>query len=266
MWAASALSCSAGSLTGAGDAGGQTGAGGAGGNHICSAGPTTCTPGVPLPIPSGSFPAGNCSMEGASCEGFACHDWSGGYNWKAVCCGGEWRLPQNLEWTCPPRLRAGDPFICWGDVGTSCAAGRSYCSVTNVGPSGPANEWLHSCQPLCAAGDCSCFCDRPEGCSFNPPGLDCPGAMCTCGAALDNAGQPLPGAVTVQCEVPPDGTCGADPAADVNCAPTGLPVAQYCAGPRGQPPLPGCMPLADSTDSGVTDTCAFENHYWCCPN
>ena len=95
----------------------------------------------------------------------------------------------------------------------SCVAGQSYCSVDTFEPTGNGyGRTTTSCQPLCAANDCSCFCDNPDGCTFKPPGSPCALDTCNCRVGTISGGVPLPGTVEVGCTYHP--ACNVDAGVD----------------------------------------------------
>ncbi len=240
-----------------GDAGGRGGAGGASGGNagsassgagggMCSSGQATCTLGVSIPL--NSNPHDSCAVEGATCEQFVCHDWRSGYIQDSVCCRGQWFSGK----TCPPSLNVGDSFEC-GD--TRCVVGQSYCYEST-------QDLVKTCKPLCAAGDCTCFCGQTGYCDFDPPGESCVADQCHCRVATSNAGVPLLGGIQVWCQLSPHNsvTCGRDPSTDRLCTSPQRPFAWYCTGPRTA--ADGCTELPDSV---VTPTCGGDEiHYVCC--
>jgi hypothetical protein len=264
--------CSKGSLmpdgvvTGAGGAGaaGTGGQGGGAGITTVSgtAGTPSCTAAdvhvkcdanVQLP---GGWPIGQpCSVTGAHCEGFTCNDSFSGSDWKASCCAGYWYATSDK---CPDRARPGDPFVCGRSTDNlGCVAGQSYCSYANEDRT---TDSSYACKPLCAAGDCTCFCDKADGCTFAPPGSTCPADTCECGEAATAPGIPIPGTVSVWCRYLASGTsvCFPAPLLDSQCG--GLSRAFLCEGPardRGA----GCVQLPDSL---TAVSCGSEVHYYCC--
>jgi hypothetical protein len=250
-----AAEAGAGGTSGEAGAGGIGGFAGTGGPAQCTAADerTTCTPDAGPP-PSPPFAESPCTVEGARCEGFACHDDFGGSAWVSTCCAGGWR--PNYGGSCPPPVGPGDPFPC-GSAGLTCATGQTYCSVANPDRS---RDPVTSCQPICAAGDCTCFCGQAEGCNFRPAGSTCPADFCLCSTARTAAGIPLPGTVKVQCNYVFESTAGCnwDPSLDGQC-PAGQ-KARFCIAPPFV--LDGCTQLPDSV---VTASCGpAEIHYYCC--
>ena len=246
-------SCSGGSLTADGGTGG-------GGFMTCDHPPriTSCSPDAgTLPVVSTTpFPEvptaiSPCSVEGASCEGTYCYDW-GDRPFKTTCCAGRWR--SDFAGPCPGPFPPGDPFVCTADL--SCTIGQTYCSSSNPDRT---ETRAQSCQPVCAAGDCSCFCDEAEGCDFRPPGSACPVDECHCRRVTAGPNIPVPGAVAVQCDYAPldISVCYPDPNADARCG--GLRYAVLCAGSDDLPA--DCTPLPES---GETAACGFPVRYYCC--
>lgn len=185
------------------DAGGSTG--GAGGSGGSFPGCTSFGGGSPAPI-------GACDFEGEIRSGFVCYDSRAGMNWTVICCAGQWQQfnssPDASAGTCPT-LQPGDRFAC-GSTGLTCVAGQSYCYERND-PNTGAN--LASCEVLCTAGDCTCFCADPLICSFAPPNAVCLSDDCTCAPPRDSNSLPQLGAVHVAC------TLGRLPT--LTCSPTG---------------------------------------------
>src|SRR5262249_52664390 len=139
----------------------------------------------------------------------------------------------------------------------SCAALQSYCLMSNPDRTSASS---YSCQPICPAGDCTCFCDKPDGCTFKPAGSDCPADTCTCSTSTVGPGIPLPGAIQVQCNylVRGSGACYSDPNAAGRCG--GLSSAILCEGPA-QNLGANCSLLPDSASTASCDT---EIHDYCC--
>lgn len=254
----------AGGRSGAGGAGGLASRGGAGGDdggvvtgiggigQCTGGGFAICTP-AGVTGPTGAFAGSFCTTEGASCALFDCHGIATG---NATCCQGQWRALAGTA--CPGPLKPGDPFVCY-DSSTSCIAGQSYCYSVNEDPS---PRGAPTCQPLCPAGDCSCFCDNPEGCEFAPADGDCEADFCSCYTTVDNSGVVLPGGVAVGCtyaDTTP-GTCYVAVAAERACS--GITYTVYCTGARSSPPS-GCTPLPDDVAAPACRT--TESHYYCCP-
>jgi len=152
-------------------------------------------------------------------------------------------------------LKPGDPFVC-ANGSTTCVAGQSYCSYANKG--GQSGETT-SCQPLCSAGDCTCFCESPDGCDFVPADLDCQTDTCTCMTAVDGAGLLLPGGIAVVCRYTTPGACYPAIGADQAC--TGASYAAFCTGPNFNP-RSGCTPMPDGV---LAPACVMtEARYYCC--
>jgi hypothetical protein len=248
--------CSGGSLmpgTGMGGGGGSgtgvtIGTGGSAGFKSCydSIVPATCTQGL-VPPGSGGSPQ-TCAVEGGHCEGYSCNDSFGGYSWAKVCCSGVW-------WNgsaCPAPVHPGAPFAC-GNV--NCVGGESYCSYANEDRGDHAS---YSCKPLCAARDCSCFCDEPEGCSFAPPGSACPADVCECGLATSAMGISIPGSVGVQCHFLPAGTIGCARAASLDGQCGSESDAWICS------PISAGSYCTQLPDSLAIASCGSELHAYCC--
>src|SRR5262245_58367644 len=234
--------------TGTGAVGGSGTGGTAGTSCYANTVPTTCTDGVAPPRFDG-LPE-TCAVEGARCQGYRCHDDRSGYSWTNVCCSGLWRDAS----ACPAPVHPGDPFACGG---VTCVGGESYCSHANESRT---DDLSYSCRPLCAAGDCSCFCDNPEGCSFAPPGSTCPADTCQCGLATTAEVVPIPGSVGVTCSLLPASALGCfpDPSHDGQCDSASK--AWLCSGPEG--PSGFCAQLPDSV---ITAPCGTTLHEYCCP-
>jgi len=221
-------------IGGTGISGGGASGGLAGYPPACQASPVTCNG----TIYTGSL-SGPCSEEGATCSGFACFDLRGGYDFSAICCHGAWRVNQGGVVECPPDSQT---FQC--QQRAECTVGESYCR-TSPGPS-PQDPLEVSCEPLCKAGDCSCFCDPDDlgSCSFSPD-TSCPFDSCEC--SIFKAGHTPPGSVVVNCnvDVEQSGTCGQATQFDAACADAGLGAyAWLCFGDRFDgTPLPGAPPV-----------------------
>jgi len=233
-----------------------SGSTGTGGMYICAHGPTitSCSPSAGVPVTSEPPSHGSpCIVEGARCEGTRCYDARGEGPFVITCCGGQWLW--DYDRACPTAPQPGDPFVCGPDL--DCAAYQTYCSVSNADD---RTNWRTSCQPLCAAADCTCFCDNPEACEFQAPGSDCPGDRCTCStlAALP-AGA---GVIQVQCDyvVHDNGACTPNESLDGQCA--GL-KAIVCEGPAFDRTGGGCIQLPDLATNA---SCGTEVHEYCCPN
>jgi hypothetical protein len=253
---------------GAGAGGGEvpigTGQAGAGGQDGTDDGTGTGTGGVTGCIehtlcsaeagapPSGPFDGAPCGVEGARCSGFACLDASGGSAWVSTCCAGRW-WPNTDR--CPVRPVPGTMFTCL--TGSSCVVGQSYCLIAN--PDRTAVS-VTTCEPLCPAGDCSCFCDQPGGCDFTPPGSTCPGDICTCSLARGVEAGPLLGAINVECKyrVRGEPSCYFDGRLAGECPPGQR--ALSCTGPPAQGDA--CTPLPDT----IVGACGTEVRYYCCPS
>jgi hypothetical protein len=225
---------------------------GSGGVDACANGPviTSCSPDAVTP-PTPADESSPCTVEGARCSGIRCFDW-GNTQFVTTCCAGQWRV--GFGGHCPG---PGDPFPCTGNL--SCAIGQSYCLSANADRS---DSIVSSCQPSCAAGDCSCFCDGAEGCTFKPPGSTCPADICRCRTEVAGTNFAVPGAIAMSCEylIPGSGRCYADPSVDARCG--GLRYAMLCTG--GTDGLPdGCTPLANA---GSTASCGGPLDYYCCDN
>ena len=111
---------------------------------------------------------GVCSTEGATCSGQRWDDDAGCIQWSLICCNGQWNTHNPaFDPVCPGPLMPGDPFPCVNDRSVTCVAGESYCRHETEQPS---NEQMTSCEPLCEAADCSCFCtpDDTGLCRFIP--------------------------------------------------------------------------------------------------
>ena len=262
--------CSKGSLTpdagsGVGGGSGTTGVGGRGGGaggvtgtgglDSCAHAPeiTGCTPPGVTP-PSGPDDRSSCSAEGAVCNGTFCYDFHGEATFVSACCAGKWW--PGWAGPCPAVLQPGDPFPCGN--GPTCAAYQSYCSISNA-DRGPGHDL--SCQPLCVAGDCSCFCDKPEGCDFDPPGSTCPADRCTCVINSAQPGIQMPGVIVVQCKYAIPGTayCVQNPSLDSQC-PAGN-IGFICEASVAD--VGGCTRLPDSV---VNASCGSDVHEYCCPH
>jgi hypothetical protein len=233
---------------GGNDDGGATGLGGIG--QCTGGGAAVCTP-AGVAGPTGGVVGGFCTMEGATCALFDCH---GVLTGNVTCCQGQWRALAGTA--CPGPLKPGDPFVCIGGS-ASCIAGQSYCYSFNKAPT---PRGAPSCRPLCPAGDCSCFCDNPDGCDFAPADGDCEADRCNCSAAVDSSGVVLPGGVAVGCTYADTTSGNCYVAAERPCS--GITYAVYCTGPRATPPS-GCTPLSD--DVAAPACRATESHYYCCP-
>jgi hypothetical protein len=231
---------------------GEAGSGGAPGCTPASE-HTICTPDAGAP-PAAPFEGSPCTIEGARCEGFACRDPSSGSAWVSTCCAGRWR--PSYVGTCPVPPATGEPFACGTSVG--CPVGQSYCSLSNEDRT---RESFASCEPLCAAGDCTCFCDGAEGCTFRPPGSSCAGDTCRCSTITGASGLPVVGAIQVECRyvVPTAPSCYVDGRLSGECPPGQR--AMSCTGPPALGTL--CTPLPDAV---VTGSCGTEVRYYCCPN
>jgi hypothetical protein len=124
-----------------------------------------------------------------------------GADWAALCCDGEWkRITAPADGgtpSCPEPVKPGDEFTCVG-AEQSCVAAESACLEHTQAPAF-ASIW--SCEPLCDAGDCSCFCDPDDSgaCGFDPPDKVCPADFCYCDMAYDELGLPAAGTVAVRC-------------------------------------------------------------------
>jgi hypothetical protein len=240
-----------------GGAGGQSGAGGNDGGMTGVDGIGECTGGgsavcpVGVAGPTEGVATGPCTTEGATCALFDCHGVATG---NATCCQGQWwALAGN---TCPGPLEPGDTFRC-GNTSTTCIAGQSYCRSSNRGPA--AGE-APSCQPLCPAGDCTCFCDNPTGCDFAPEDQDCEMDRCSCSTAFDPSGLPLRGGIAVVCTYAgtPSGACYPAEHADPACV--GAAAVVYCTGTST--PVSGCTLLAEGAVAPACRT--TESRAYCC--
>lgn len=241
--------------TGAGGQGGTVGSTGQAGHGSCTHGPvvTNCSADAGA-LPTSPGLDAPCTVESARCQGTWCPDERNGEQpFVEICCNGRWR---NYVGDCPgPSIQPGDLFFC--NEGFQCTAGRTYCSYANAERTASYTEW---CPSLCPAGDCSCFCDKPGGCDFNPPGSACPADICRC-SILTASNISLPGAVEVRCDYLVSGShsCFPDPSVDPQCGVGAHAVA--CAGPATQAPA-GCSTLPDAA---VTASCGTEIHEFCCP-
>lgn len=228
----------------AGAAGAGIGGGGFAGSSTdrppCQPTPVTCDG----EIYTGPL-SGACAVEGATCSGFACHDLRGGYDFSVTCCHGTWYTDQPGA-PCP---QDSPTFQC-GSV-SECAVGENYCRQS-LDPS--AQVSIVGCESLCAAGDCSCFCDPDElgSCSFSPPESSCPFDHCVC--SITEARFIPPGAVAVGCELAIEqaGSCHQATEFDAACTDAGLGnEAWLCFGDKFDgTPLPG----APAVTCGVRGT------------
>jgi hypothetical protein len=235
---------------------GQAGAGGADAEPGTGGVPgcvehTLCTADAGAP-PSGPSDGSPCSVEGARCSGFACLDASAGGAWVSTCCLGRW-WPNTDR--CPVVPVPGTLFTF--KTGSTCVVGESYCLIAN--PDRTAVS-VTTCEPLCAAGDCSCFCDHPAGCDFKPPGSNCPGDTCTCSTARGVEVGPVAGAINVECKfrVRGEPSCYFDGRLAGECPPGHR--ALSCTGPPAQGEA--CTPLPDV----IAGACGTEVRYYCCPS
>jgi hypothetical protein len=233
---------------------GSAGLGGSGGGHRCNG----------FPLPGGPPPSGACSVEGDLLSGFQCGDELGdGSNWNTLCCDGEWNaiaLPRDGSTpTCAP-LAAGDDFPCGFD-GLRCVVGESYCSETQENLTGLiTNSTTYTCQPICPAGDCSCFCapDDMGQCDYDPLDKVCPADVCACFHGLTDIGLRDPGAVTLECtyDHPTSSECEREPDIDAACSATSPGSIAYLC--EGAMPGFGCWGLE------TAQSCGTEADYVCC--
>jgi hypothetical protein len=146
-------------------------------------------------------PTGACGTEGTVQNGRTCHDSYSYSDWTVICCAGQWRevpplVPDAGQLTCPPPLRPGDRFPC-GPDGLTCVAGETYCQESaNDNVPGPPS---FTCEKLCAAGDCSCFCGNLETCSFLAPNNVCSDDYCYCALTRDSQSVPQAGGIHTTC-------------------------------------------------------------------
>lgn len=131
----------------------------------------------------------------------------------------------------------GDPFPCGLDGSTTCVAGESYCHFVTMQP---VLVQTTSCDALCEAADCSCFCtpDETGGCAFTPPDAPSTNGGCTCNWIWSPNGPRQPGGVAVDCTFYPPSRCTRSPEWDEVCADAGRVEAYVCLSP--DPPIPGC--------------------------
>jgi hypothetical protein len=259
---------SGGGVSGGGASGGCMNGGGGVSDGGVSGNGGTGTPmggfgGRCLPGGNGNL-TGACTSEGSLCAGTVCHDEESGSSYASLCCNGQWLainpdavLPDGGAPACPTSIGPGDPFPC-GTAGLTCVAGQSYCLNRYAGNS-PAEA---SCQPLCAAGDCSCFCASADGCTFDPPDKQCPQDTCTCGAAYDALGLPQAATVGVTCsyEFRPQLGCSRQTDYDNTCQAFSGKAAYVCWGT--DTPCPSCV-----RNSGVDgSSCGIHSAAYCCPN
>jgi hypothetical protein len=171
--------------TGLDDAGVPTGSGG-GSSPNCPSGE-----GAPAPF-------GACDSAGMNRSGYVCYSDGTVVNWTVICCSGVWEnvahSPDAVTISCPT-LRPGDRFAC-GSTGLTCVAGESYCYERN---DPDTKENLASCEPLCAAGDCTCFCADPLACTYRPPNATCMRDSCRCEPPRASNSLWQPGGVRVSC-------------------------------------------------------------------
>ncbi len=227
---------------------GQSGTQGVGGTMVCSAPLDGDCDGV-----STSYaPSGPCSTDGASCSGRTLFEENACGDWSAICCRGQWSaLAPGANPVCPDPLMPGDPFACGIDGSIECVAGESYCHFVTMQPT---NDQAASCDVLCAAADCSCFCtpDDTGSCSFMPSDAPSTNGGCTCAWTWSQSGPRQPGGVAVDCTFYPPSRCTRSPDWDSICADAGRAEAHVCLAP--DPPIPGCE-IAIGIDA---------NSYVCC--
>lgn len=255
MGGAGGSGTSGGGTIGAGGQGamGRGGVTGTGGFDTCVHQPISdCTPDG-VTGPAGPDDRSACDAEGAICQGTFCYDMHGEGSFVSTCCAGKWW--PGYAGSCATVLQPGDPFDCGNSP--PCAAYQTYCSIKSM-DSGFSHTL--SCQPICAAGDCSCFCNNPDGCDFAPPDSTCPADRCMCGMTKGGPGVAMPGAVVVQCNyiAPNIGDCIRNTDLDTQCAGgTGW----VCVGPAKD--RVGCTALPDFATNA---SCAGEVHEYCCAN
>lgn len=219
----------AGSISVGGSGGAQFDAAiGTGGTGLDDAGVPTGSGGSSPVCPSGEgapAPFGPCDSAGVVRSGYVCFADGTVVNWTVICCSGVWEnvapSPDAGPISCPT-LRPGDRFAC-GSTGLTCVAGASYCYERN---DPDTKENLASCEPLCAAGDCTCFCADPVSCAFRPPDAICQRDWCRCEPPRASNSLLQPGGVHVSCSLDRASTeqcaragdsCNADAGAIYHC-------------------------------------------------
>ena len=251
----------AGSISVGGTGGAQSDAAiGTGGAGLDDAGVPTGSGGSSAVCPSGEgapAPFGPCAAEGVVRSGWVCYADGTVVNWTAICCSGVWEnvapSPDAGPISCPT-LRPGDRFAC-GSAGLTCVAGQTYCYERN---DPDTKENLVSCEPLCAAGDCTCFCGDPVSCSFRPPDAICQSDWCRCEPPRASNSLLQPGGVHL--------SCSRDRAATQQCTHTAdacnedAGTVYRCETNGGSPPDSSC---ALRQYGLVCDTLWIE---YCCPN
>jgi hypothetical protein len=233
---------------------------GTGGAGLGDAGVMTGSGGSFPPCPASGegtpAPFGACAPDGM--VGSGCVRYSDGtvVNWTVICCSHVWEdvLPPDAGPISCPTLRPGDRFPC-GSTGLTCVAGASYCYERN---DPDTKENLASCEPLCAAGDCTCFCTDPVSCTFRPPDAICQRDSCRCEPPRASNSLLQPGGVHLSCSLDRAATQQCTRTTDACNADGGT--VYHCETGRDTPPDPSC---ALRQYGLVCDTLWIE---YCCPN